>query len=581
MIRRYIPTGLLFFLAACSTESHKPALPPPIAAAVEVIDDRGGLALAQEGWGDGATELVYLDQGWGPIETMWFYFADQGSALMPYDMLVNLEQPDNDKPFILPENMARFRFLAQHETPNNPDALPVGFARHEDKVGLTCAACHTAQINYQGTAMRIDGAPGLIDMEGFLREVAAAIEATLADEAKLARFAAKAKAKRGADQAARIAAAKVSLTETLTWFESYLAANHSTTEEGFGRVDAVGRIYNQVIRFTSDPKNSLEPNAPTNFPILWDAPRHDFVQWTAFAPNSGPGSVGRNAGEVAGVFGQVQVVHYETKEEAKKGYASTIQGLELVRMEESLRKLESPLWPEQILPPIDRALASRGEALYEAQCESCHAHIDRADPKRRVTAMVTGIDVVGTDAQAANNIISARAPTGVLEGAINTKTGEKYGADAPVITLLTNVVGGALAAQPAAAAAAIVNAKAHGIEESTKQGNHTQPTSTSPSADLLSYKARPLNGIWATAPYLHNGSVPTLYDLLLPPASRPATFTLGRREYDPQKVGYVSDGDVPFVVDTSVTGNGNGGHEYGVSLSEADRWALVEYLKTL
>ncbi len=579
MIRRYLPTGLLFALAACSTESHKPPLPPPIASAVEIIDDRGGLVLAQEGWGDGATKLVYLEQGWGPIETMWFYFADQGSVLMPYAMLVHLEQPGSDKPFVLPENMARFRFLPQHKTPNNPDALPVGFSRHEDEVGLTCAACHTAQINYQGTAMRVDGAPALIDMVGFLREVDVAIKATLADENKLARFAAK--AKRGGNDASRRAAAKASLTDTLTWFESYLAANQSSTVEGFGRMDAVGRIFNQVIRFTSDPKNSLEPNAPANFPILWDAPRHDYVQWTAFASNANAGSVGRNAGEVAGVFGHVQVKHYETKEEAKKGYPSTIQGLELVRMEESLRTLQSPLWPEQILPLIDRALASRGQTLYAAQCESCHASIDRADPKRRVTAMVTGVDVVGTDAQAAENLVSARAPTGVLEGAINTTTGETYGADATVITLLVDVVGGALAAQPAAAVAAIVNAKAHGIEETTKQGNHHQATSTDSTADLMSYKARPLNGIWATAPYIHNGSVPTLYDLLLPPASRPAKFTLGRREYDPKKVGYVSEGDEPFVVDTSVTGNGNGGHEYGVTLSDEDRWAVVEYLKTL
>jgi len=581
MIRRHISTCFLFALAACTaTEQKNPPAPiAPIASAVEFVDERGGLALAQEGWGDGATNLVYLEQGWNPVETIWYYFADQGSVLMPYDTLVHLEQPGSDKPFILPENMARFRFLAQRKTPNNPDALPVGLARHEDKVGITCAACHTAQIHYKGTAMRVDGAPALIDMIGFFGEITAAIKATLADEKKLARFAAKAKG--GGDDASRLAAAKTSLGETLSWFESYRSANQSSTVEGFARMDAVGRIFNQVIRFTSDPKYSLPPNAPSNFPTLWDAPRHDYVQWTGFAANASAGSVARNAGEVVGVFGQVQVKHYETKEEAKKGYPSTVQGLSLVRMEEALRKLESPLWPEKILPPIDRALASRGETLYKAQCQSCHALIDRADPNRSVTAVVTGVDVVGTDAQEAKNLVSARAPTGVLKGAINTKTGEKYGAEEALLTLLVDVVGGALTAQPAAATVAIVNAKAHGIEETKKQGNHREATSADSTADLMSYKARPLNGIWATAPYLHNGSVPTLHDLLLPPASRPAKFALGRREFDPKKVGYVSEGDVPFVVDTSVTGNGNGGHEYGTKLSDAERWALVEYLKTL
>jgi len=583
MNRHHVHAGLLCCtLTACggAQPPEPPALPPPIASAVEVVDDRGGLALAEEGWGDGATQIIYLDQGWGPLETIWYYFADQGSVLMPYDTLVHLEQPGSDAPFTAPENMARFRFLPQRETPNNPDALPVGFARHDDRVGLTCAACHTGQINYQGTAMRIDGAPAMIDFAGFVQATRAALEATLADPNKLARFAAKAK-QRGGDEAARVAAAKASLTETLSWFDSYLAANQSSTVEGFGRIDAIGRIFNQVIRFTSDPSNSIEPNAPTNFPTLWDAPRHDYVQWAGFSTNAGPGSVARNTGQVIGVFGNVKVEHYETKREAKQGYVSTIEGMALVRMEETLRKLQSPLWPEEVLPPIDPALAAEGQTLYAAACQSCHALIDRADPRRHVTAMVTGVDVVGTDAQAVNNLVSARAPTGVLDGALNVLTGETYGADASLVTLLADVTNGALTAQPAAAAKAIVNAKAHGLDQSDKQGQHREPSDDDPSADLLSYKARPLNGIWATAPYLHNGSVPTLYDLLLPPASRPTSFVLGRREFDPKKVGYVAEGDIPFVVDTSVTGNGNGGHEYGMTLSEAERWALVEYLKTL
>jgi hypothetical protein len=75
--------------------------------------------------------------------------------------------------------------------------------------------------------------------------------------------------------------------------------------------------------------------------------------------------------------------------------------------------------------------------------------------------------------------------------------------------------------------------------------------------------------------------VPTLYELLLPPAERPKTFSVGRWEYDARKVGYVSDGQAPFVFDTRVTGNSNRGHEYGVTLPDGDRWALVEYLKTL
>jgi hypothetical protein len=101
------------------------------------------------------------------------------------------------------------------------------------------------------------------------------------------------------------------------------------------------------------------------------------------------------------------------------------------------------------------------------------------------------------------------------------------------------------------------------------------------------YKARPLNGIWATAPYLHNGSVPSLYQLLLPAKDRLATFSVGTRQFDPVNVGFRTDapGFPKFESHDAdgkpVTGNSNEGHEYGTNLSEEDRWALVEYLKTL
>ena len=97
------------------------------------------------------------------------------------------------------------------------------------------------------------------------------------------------------------------------------------------------------------------------------------------------------------------------------------------------------------------------------------------------------------------------------------------------------------------------------------------------------YAARPLYGIWAAAPYLHNGSVPTLYDLLLPPEQRPKKFALGRREYDPVKLGFAvgtACSQQDCLVDTTRTGDGNGGHIWGTDLAEPDRMALLEYLKT-
>jgi hypothetical protein len=95
----------------------------------------------------------------------------------------------------------------------------------------------------------------------------------------------------------------------------------------------------------------------------------------------------------------------------------------------------------------------------------------------------------------------------------------------------------------------------------------------------------PLEGIWLRGPYLHNGSVPTLADLLDDPSARPRVFFRGYDVLDPQRVGFVSDGpqaqQIGFRYDTSVLGNNNGGHLWGTTLAVSDKQALVEYLKTL
>ncbi|WP_199608610.1 c-type cytochrome [Flocculibacter collagenilyticus] len=104
-------------------------------------------------------------------------------------------------------------------------------------------------------------------------------------------------------------------------------------------------------------------------------------------------------------------------------------------------------------------------------------------------------------------------------------------------------------------------------------------------ADLIGYVAQHLDGIWLRAPYLHNGSVPTLYDLLQPASERPSLFYRGYILYDENKLGFVSQGteakNEGTAYDTEERGNSNQGHEFGVALSASDKQALLEYLKTL
>ena len=104
------------------------------------------------------------------------------------------------------------------------------------------------------------------------------------------------------------------------------------------------------------------------------------------------------------------------------------------------------------------------------------------------------------------------------------------------------------------------------------------------------YRAKTLVGIWATAPFLHNGSVPSIYDLLHAAAQRPATFTTGQREYDPVRLGYQQDptkyvgpgGSAPTVFDTKLPGNSNAGHEWEFypTLTDEQRYQIIEFLKT-
>lgn len=100
------------------------------------------------------------------------------------------------------------------------------------------------------------------------------------------------------------------------------------------------------------------------------------------------------------------------------------------------------------------------------------------------------------------------------------------------------------------------------------------------------YANQPLDGIWLRSPYLHNGSVPTLRDLLEKPDQRPKTFFRGYDVFDQQRVGFRSDvseerGQRFFLYDTTVPGNGSGGHLYGTELLPVEKDALVEYMKTL
>jgi mono/diheme cytochrome c family protein len=393
--------------------------------------------------------VVSLAQNWSEQQQQWFWFTSQGSRLLPYDWYLALEQAAGTEPFRSDAHMDQLRYLVEKPSAANPDGLPVGFAKDSDPktgqswVGFTCSACHSNQINYKGTGMRIDGAPTLSDSFRFSDELVAALEATGADDAKFERFARKVLGQAySAESAGKL---RDELRETTGVLATRQSADRPEHPYGPARLDAFGAIFNQVLGADLGiPENYRPANAPVSYPFIWDAPQSDLVQWNGSAPNAGAGPLARNVGEVLGVYGTIAI----QPGNGLKGYPSSVRIDTLGELEKNLDDLWSPLWPAEILPPIDAAKAAQGQAIFQQQCARCHAPIDRTSPRRRITAVMTPVDELGTDPTMADNFVNRSGKTGILEGhKVEILLGETFGAEATGFDILDNAVVGAILGQ--------------------------------------------------------------------------------------------------------------------------------------
>ncbi len=635
--------------------------------------DRGATTVKQDYFGDSFSKVVYLktkdqkwDQGWDPADSLWFYTTTQGSNLLPYDFFLELEQEGKTELFRANENLNRYRYLPQKVTFSNPDGLPVGFVRDsyqgKDYMGYTCAACHTGQLNFKGTGIRIDGGPAGADMQTFVKDLASAMRATRDNEAVRKRFVAKVLARRNnyAVEKAVIA----DLDKYSHRITTYYEINQSEDSYyGYARLDAFGRIYNRVLEHVLNSTDAKElrgllrdvfkdaelasvmqktetvlsgekrdhlvervaqllsreqwaklrakifsaADAPVSYPFLWDIPQHDYVQWNGLAANAGLGPVGRNTGEAIGVFGtqdweersDIDVLRHVIAGVTGQGFfknpyisfKSSINVRNLRRLERHLGKLQSPQWPKEIipLPKEHEERATKGEKLFNDNCASCHAEIKRTDPDRRIVAHMSRLNDIGTDRTMAENGATRTGWSGILRNQYVSAGPGNILIDqrAPVAAILTKATLSVVATPDpdrfflvrwAFWAYDLISAlTSNEIKPSLKSGNYDPDTTAKPYDSLLAYKGRALNGIWATAPYLHNGSVPTLYDLLLPQKRqsgdskdseyRPEQFLVGSREFDPDRVGFKREGYDGFKFDTTRPGNSNAGHEYGARLT--------------
>ena len=192
--------------------------------------------------------------------------------------------------------------------------------------------------------------------------------------------------------------------------------------------------------------------------------------------------------------------------------------------------IEPPAYPE----PIDEALAAKGKKLFNQSCAGCHGTYGKQE---QYPNKIVSLDEIGTD------------PVYAMYFADKSSDGYQL----------------------------------------VEWYNRSWFATSKPTSYAIPYKgyvAPPLDGIWASAPYLHNGSVPTLWHLLHPEA-RPSYWKRPKdsRAYDFEKVGWQykarKRGGGKWTYDTDRPGYGKEGHDYGRTLSEPQKRALLEYMKTL
>jgi cytochrome c5 len=642
------------------------------------------------------TAAFWLEQNWSLKDRHWFHHASQGTATfpVPYSWFVALEQPRLrifSRPGMMKDSaylerfgfipspqsihtdvttLRRFGYANVYETTQasdwsskwtsaeNVDGLPVGFARmtgvvdpatgrrEEDKIGLTCAACHTGQIHYKGIDVRFDGGPAMTDLKKLELATGLSIAYTLYVPFRFDRFADRVLGPEAS--AADRDALKQKLTATknflIGWAQSYEKTiegkktwdgrQQQDTEEGFGRLDALNRIGNQV--FSQDlamsgiggfEKNLHAQDAPVSYPAIWTVPWFKYAQYDASIEQP----LIRNAGEALGVTALLNLSDAYPEDRL---WRSSVHVNTLGWIEEMLRGpdpfkaatpkfggLLAPKWPADILDDAwklkpDRV--ERGRAVYNEMCAGCHLpavdspafwsskHWEPSGDSKVLNAVTIPADEIKTDPEQSlvlgNRVVDVPAFLKVNTADLDnwwqcgTSTATSPTEMSYALGLMTVVD---LVARKWMDDANVPDA------ERAKLWNLARKNCPN-TAQAPRYRARPLNGIWATAPYLHNGSVPSLYWLLKPASERPQKFCMGPRDYDPVTVGFaVTAGETCKMGETQfsatgadgkpIQGNSVLGHSFerkdgepkrpGVIgrmfKDDAERYDLIEYLKTL
>lgn len=572
-----------------------------------------------------------LAPGLGDPERPQFYHLTIGSQVFPLEWTRCLEGPQTHRPFL--EDLARFGFLPDLD---DADGLPIGLTKAKAKgaasdtlmLGINCGACHVGQLTFRGKTVRIDGAPNMIRFVEFGTALAEAVRAAATDPAAFIAF--QLRLMKQPEYRSRLQEAR---PEAARWLLELADAQEGRRRE---LVPAAQPLFDAEADWPQDPARGFrlpipgEPLAPAVAQTLGTlaaqiSPRlrgvtnnqdeaaqaSEVLVQTLWILKVSSGSMQkkealRKAGDtVAGPgrvddfrlarnlmkpflpplpatsptsiphvwgTGQIQWLGWDSNTDSTmqrniatavalgatldpQAQQTSIVPAHIFQLEELAAKIPPPPWPRAVFGPIDPAQAARGRALFAMHCAKCHPTGKLPAPEPFVAFENYN---VGTDPNRAQNFkqdVAERSPG--LDGSPGP----------PLPEGLKRLLQAIYAIE-------------HVSPEDAKKWMAGRTETWQATGE---YAGRPLVAIWATAPYLHNGSVPTLHDLLLPAAQRPKTFPIGGREFDPVKVGYAGPDNAPgaFHFDTDRDGNHNTGHEGPdcTDFSAEERMALLEYLK--
>ena len=563
--------------------------------------------------------IIYVDQGtkWTAAARADFYTRDQGSRLINLAWLQALKRSDG-QPF-LSDGLSRYGFLPNPgSSPNLPIGVHAAGPRGSQIVGTTCSACHTRQLEVDGKTYRIDGGPAFIDFQAFLSDLDKAVGDVIASDASFAAFAA-AVLQSATPAATDIAALRKRVDAWHHRFHAFVAGTLPPVGWGLGRIDAVGIIFNRISGTDVGPppdllilENMKIADAPVRIPFLWNSPVQDMTDWAGFVLNGNDlFALSRNLGQA------LAFANFEPKHSIGLFFNylhnNSINFDGLNKLEKLLRQMGPPKWPWP--EKINETLRGDGAKIFERECSHCHGIRDGKFRSLFSKTWNTPVTNVGTDTHQFDEL-GWKVKTGAMEGAgfplIATRlqeedyavhmmfsavtgtileyklglgtggsSGDGFGTSPPDGQTTPSLKPVSLAAPPAEASKTPDTAQAAGAPDSLTIESGTVLSRT---LHRGAYEARVLEGVWAAAPYLHNGSVPTLAELLKPSAQRMSQFNLGAK-YDIENVGLAvtQDGPARPVDDCNHINSGNSrcGHEFGTNLSDQEKKALLEYLKTL